>query len=174
MTAMSGEPTRRDFLYVATTTVGAVGATAATWPLISQMKPDASTIAAAAPIEVDLAPIPAGQLIRVFWRSKPIFVRHRTQKEIDEARAIDWRTLRDPQPDTARVKPDHDQWLVVIGICTHLGCIPLPYQGDYRGWFCPCHGSQFDTAGRVRRGPAPLNLHLPPYQFLSDRKIRIG
>lgn len=175
MTAISvTTPTRRDFLYVATSTVGAVGAAAATWPLISQMNPDASTVAAGAPIEVDLAPIPAGQLIKVFWRGKPIFVRHRTQQEIDEARAVDVHTLRDPQPDTARVKPGHDQWLVVIGICTHLGCIPLGYQGNYRGWFCPCHGSQFDTAGRVRGGPAPLNLYLPPYQFLSDSKIRIG
>jgi len=174
-TAISpAEPTRRDFLYIATGAVGAVGVAAATVPLISQMNPDASTIAAAAPIEVDLAPIAEGQIIKVFWRSKPIFIFHRTQKDIDLARDVNWHSLPDPAPDSARVKDGHDQWLVVIGICTHLGCIPLPHQGDYDGWFCPCHGSQYDSAGRVRRGPAPLNLYLPPYNFVSDSKIRIG
>ena len=168
------EPSRRDFLYVATATVGAVGAAATLVPLLSQMNPDASTIAAGAPIEVDLSPILEGQIIKVFWRSKPIFVFHRNKKEIDEARRIDWHNLPDPEPDSARTKPGHDQWLVVIGICTHLGCIPLPHQGDYDGWFCPCHGSQYDTAGRVRRGPAPKNLYLPPYKFLSDTKVQIG
>lgn len=168
------EPSRRDFLYVATATVAAVGAVAAAWPLIDQMNPDASTIAAGAPIDVDLGPIAAGQIIKVFWRSKPIFIFHRTQKEIQEARSVDWRGLPDPAPDSARVKPGHEQWLVVIGICTHLGCIPLPHQGNYDGWFCPCHGSQYDTAGRVRIGPAPSNLYLPPYAFVSDTKIHIG
>jgi ubiquinol-cytochrome c reductase iron-sulfur subunit len=175
MTSLSSaEPTRRDFLYIATGTVGIVGAVAATLPLISQMNPDASTVAAAAPVEVDLSPIAEGQVIKVFWRSKPIFISHRTKKEIDEARAVDWRSLPDPQSDTERVKPDHEQWLVVIGICTHLGCIPLSHKGDYGGWFCPCHGSHYDTAGRIRRGPAPANLYLPPYQFLTESKIRIG
>lgn len=175
MTAtLSIEPTRRDFLYIATSTVGAVGAAAATWPLIAQMNPDASMIAAGASIEVDLAPIAEGQIIKVVWRGRPIFVRHRTKKEIEEARAVDWRGLPDPQPDTARIKPGHDQWLVVIGICTHLGCIPLPQQGDYGGWFCPCHGSDYDTSGRIRRGPAPENLYIPSYEFLSDSAIRIG
>jgi ubiquinol-cytochrome c reductase iron-sulfur subunit len=170
----SAEPTRRDFLYIATGAVGAIGALATLVPLVSQMNPDASTIAAGAPIEVDLSPIAEGQVIKVFWRGKPIFISHRTKKEIDEARSVDWHTLPDPVPDSERVKPDHDQWLVVIGICTHLGCIPLAHQGDYDGWFCPCHGSQYDTAGRIRRGPAPANLPLPPYQFVSDSKIRIG
>ncbi len=173
-TLSPAEPTRRDFLYVATAAAAAVGGAAATWPLISQMNPDASTIAAAAPIEVDLAPIAEGQIIQVFWRGKPMFVRHRTTKEIEAARAVDWRTLPDPQSDAERVKDGHDQWLVVIGICTHLGCIPLGHQGQYDGWFCPCHGSVYDTSGRVRRGPAPANLYLPPYAFLSDSKIRIG
>lgn len=168
------DPQRRDFLFIASAAVGAVGLSAVAWPLISQMKPDASTLAAGAPIEVDLAPIAEGQLIRVFWRGKPVFVRRRTQAEVEEARAVDWQDLPDPQSDTTRVKAGHEQWLVVIGICTHLGCIPLAYQGDYGGWFCPCHGSQFDTAGRIRRGPAPTNLHLPPYEFLSESKIRIG
>jgi ubiquinol-cytochrome c reductase iron-sulfur subunit len=170
----SAEPTRRDFLYIATGALGAVGAAAAVWPLIAQMNPDASTIAAGAPIEVDLTPIADGQVIKVFWRGKPIFISHRTKKEIDEARDVNVATLPDPQTDQARVKPGHDQWLVVIGICTHLGCIPIAHQGDYDGWFCPCHGSQYDTSGRIRRGPAPLNLALPPYEFVSDTRIRIG
>jgi ubiquinol-cytochrome c reductase iron-sulfur subunit len=170
----SAEPTRRDFLYIATGAVAALGAAATLVPLIAQMNPDASTIAAGAPVEVDLMPIAAGQIIKVFWRSKPTFIYNRTQKEIDEARAVDVDTLRDPQTDQERVKAGHDQWLVVIGICTHLGCIPLPHEGNYDGWFCPCHGSQYDSSGRIRQGPAPLNLALPPYLFLSDSRIRIG
>jgi ubiquinol-cytochrome c reductase iron-sulfur subunit len=173
-TISSAEPTRRDFLYIATGTAGAVGAAATVWPLVAQMNPDASTIAAGAPIEVDLTPIAEGQVVKVFWRGKPIFISHRTKKEIDEARAVTVASLPDPQPDEKRVKEGHDQWLVLIGICTHLGCIPLAHQGDYNGWFCPCHGSQYDTSGRIRRGPAPLNLALPPYEFLADSKIRIG
>jgi ubiquinol-cytochrome c reductase iron-sulfur subunit len=121
-----------------------------------------------------LAPIALGQIVRVFWRSKPIFIFHRAPKDIELARAVNWHDLPDPTPDSARVKPGHEQWLVVIGICTHFGCIPLPHQGNYDGWFCPCHGSQYDSAGRVRAGPAPANLHLPPYTFISDSKIRIG
>ena len=170
----SAEPTRRDFLYIATGTVAAVGAAAVAWPLISQMNPDASTIAAGAPIEVDLGPIAEGQVIKVFWRSKPIFISHRSKKEIDEAKSVNVASLPDPQPDSARVKEGHDQWLVVIGICTHLGCIPIAHQGNYDGWFCPCHGSQYDSSGRIRQGPAPANLYVPPYAFLSDTKIRIG
>jgi ubiquinol-cytochrome c reductase iron-sulfur subunit len=174
VTATSVEPTRRDFLYIATGTVGAVGAAATLVPLIAQMNPDASTIAAGAPVEVDLSPITEGQIIKVFWRSKPIFIFHRTKKDIDLARNLDWHSLPDPAPDDERVKKGHDQWLVLIGICTHLGCIPLPHQGNYDGWFCPCHGSQYDSAGRIRQGPAPKNLLLPPYKFLADSRIRIG
>lgn len=175
MTTMSSaEPTRRDFLYIATGAVGAVGAVAALVPLIAQMNPDASTIAAGAPIEVDLAPIVEGQVIKVFWRGKPIFINHRTKKEIEEARGVNLASLPDPEPDQKRVKEGHDQWQVLIGICTHLGCIPLAHQGDFDGYFCPCHGSQYDTSGRIRRGPAPTNLALPPYEFISDNKIRIG
>ena len=158
MTATSAEPTRRDFLYIATGTIAAVGGAATLVPLIAQMNPDASTIAAGAPIEVDLAPIAEGQDIKVFWRGKPIYISHRTKKQIDEA----------------RVKEGHDQWLVVIGICTHLGCIPIAHEGNYDGFFCPCHGSQYDTSGRIRQGPAPLNLAVPPYKFVSDSKIQIG
>src|ERR1035437_640144 len=159
-TVSSAEHSRRDFLYIATGAVGAVGA--------------ASTIAAGAPVEIDLAPIADGQIVKVFWRSKPIFISHRTKKEIEEAQKVDVANLPDPEPDSERVKQGHDQWLVVIGICTHLGCIPLAHQGEYDGWFCPCHGSQYDPAGRIRKGPAPKNLPLPPYAFISDTKIRIG
>jgi ubiquinol-cytochrome c reductase iron-sulfur subunit len=173
-TTSSAEHSRRDFLFIMTGAVAAAGVVAALVPEIAQMNPDASTIAAGAPIEVDLAPIAEGQVIKVFWRGKPIFIDHRSKKEIDEARAVDWHTLPDPQSDETRVKQGKDQWLVLIGICTHLGCIPLAHQGDYDGWFCPCHGSQYDSSGRIRRGPAPANLPLPPYEFVSDTKIRIG
>ncbi len=166
--------TRRDFLYIATGAVGAVGAAAVAVPLVSQMNPDASTIAAGAPIEVDLAPIAEGQAIKVFWRGKPIFITHRTGKEIESARDVNVRSLPDPEPDEKRVKQGKDQWLVLIGICTHLGCIPIAHQGQYNGYFCPCHGSVYDTSGRIRSGPAPTNLPLPPYEFVSDTKIRIG
>src|SRR6188474_682051 len=164
-TVSSAEPTRRDFLYIATGAVGAIGAAAVLVPLVAQMNPDASTIAAGAPIDVDLAPIAEGQVIKVFWRGKPIFINHRTPKEIEEARSVSLASLPDPQTDQQRVKEGHDQWQVLIGICTHLGCIPIAHQGDYHGYFCPCHGSQYDTSGRIRRGPAPSNLPLPPYEF---------
>jgi len=173
-TVSSAEHTRRDFLYIATGAVGAVGAAAFLVPLISQMNPDASTIAAGAPVEIDLAPISDGQITKVFWRSKPIFIFHRSKKDIEDAKSVAVASLPDPQPDSARVKEGHDQWLVVVGICTHLGCIPISHQGEFGGWFCPCHGSQYDTSGRIRKGPAPRNLELPPYSFVSDTKIRIG
>ena len=173
-TISAAEPTRRDFLYIATGTVGAVGAAAVAWPMISQMNPDASTIAAGAPVEVDLGPIAEGQDIKVFWRGKPIYISHRTKKQIDEARKVPVASLHDPQSDEQRVKAGHDQWLVVIGICTHLGCIPIAHEGAYDGFFCPCHGSVYDTSGRIRQGPAPANLAVPPYTFVSDTKIQIG
>jgi ubiquinol-cytochrome c reductase iron-sulfur subunit len=173
-TISSAEPTRRDFLYIATGAVAGIGAAATLVPLLGQMNPDASTIAAGAPVEIDLAPIAEGQAIKVFWRGKPIYIDHRTKKEIEEARSVNVNSLPDPEPDDKRVKEGHDQWLVVIGICTHLGCIPLAHQGDYGGFFCPCHGSQYDTSGRIRRGPAPANLAIPPYAFVSDSKIKIG
>ncbi len=175
MTTMSSAGhSRRDFLYIATGAVGAVGAAAVAWPLIAQLNPDASTVAAGAPIEVDLGPIAEGQVIKVFWRSKPIFISHRTKKEIEEARKVDVAKLPDPQPDDKRVKPGHDQWLVLIGICTHLGCIPIAHQGAYDGFFCPCHGSVYDTAGRIRKGPAPENMAVPLFKFTSDTVVRIG
>ncbi|MPZ56313.1 MAG: ubiquinol-cytochrome c reductase iron-sulfur subunit [Rhizobiales bacterium] len=175
MTTMSSAGhTRRDFLYVATGAVAATGAAATLIPLIAQMNPDASTIAAGAPIEVDLGPIAEGQVIKVFWRGKPIFINHRTKKQIEEAQNVNLASLPDPQPDSARVKEGHAQWQVLIGICTHLGCIPIAHQGTYDGYFCPCHGSVYDTSGRIRSGPAPLNLLLPPYEFVSDTRIQIG
>jgi ubiquinol-cytochrome c reductase iron-sulfur subunit len=172
--SLPADPTRRDFLYIATGAVGAIGGAFALVPLIAQMNPDASTIAAGAPIEVDLAPIAEGQVIKVTWRGKPIFISHRTKQEVVEAQSVKMSQLPDPQTDQDRTKPGHEQWLVVIGICTHLGCIPIAKSGDYGGWFCPCHGSQYDDSGRIRRGPAPLNLPLPPYRFVADTKIEIG
>jgi ubiquinol-cytochrome c reductase iron-sulfur subunit len=174
-TASSADhPTRRDFLFVATGAVAAVGAVATAWPFISQMNPDAATVAAGAPIDVDLAPIAEGQDIKVFWRGKPIYIMNRTKKQVEEAKKVPLSSLPDPQTDQARTKEGHEQWLVVIGICTHLGCIPIAHEGNYDGFFCPCHGSQYDSSGRIRQGPAPANLAVPPYQFVSDTKIQIG
>jgi ubiquinol-cytochrome c reductase iron-sulfur subunit len=167
------EPTRRDFLYIATASVGAVGAAAVAWPLINSMNPDASVLALSS-TEVDLTPVAEGQIITVKWQGKPVFISHRTPKEIKEAQDVNVADLRDPQTDAQRVKKGKDQWLVVIGICTHLGCVPIGHEGEYDGWFCPCHGSQYDTSGRIRKGPAPLNLAVPPYEFTSDKAIKIG
>jgi ubiquinol-cytochrome c reductase iron-sulfur subunit len=168
------QATRRDFIYIATGAVGVVGTTAALWPFVSQLAPDQATLAAGAPVEVDIAPIPAGQEIKIFWRGKPIYIRHRTPEEIKAAEDVDVASLKDPQPDSDRVKPGKAEWLVITGICTHLGCVPLGYQGEYKGWFCPCHGSVYDTSGRIRQGPAPTNLPLPPYAFQSDTRIVVG
>ena len=168
------EATRRDFIYLATGAVGAVGTAAAIWPMISQMNPDKATIAAGAPVEVDLTPVKLGQEIKIFWRGKPIYIRNRTPEEIKAADDVDVSGLRDPQADSVRVQKGTEQWMLLIGICTHLGCIPIGYEGEYKGFFCPCHGSIYDTSGRIRGGPAPLNLAVPPYKFESDTKILIG
>jgi ubiquinol-cytochrome c reductase iron-sulfur subunit len=173
-TKVSTEPTRRDFLYIATGAVAAVGAAATVWPLVAQMNPDAATIAAGAPIQVDLSPIATGQDIKVFWRGQPIYIMNRTAKQVEEARSVALSSLPDPQTDQDRTKEGHEQWLVVVGICTHLGCIPIAHEGKYDGFFCPCHGSQYDSSGRIRQGPAPANLPVPPYQFVSASKIQIG
>jgi ubiquinol-cytochrome c reductase iron-sulfur subunit len=172
--AKTDQVTRRDFLYVATGAVGAVGVAAAAWPFISQMSPSADALALST-IEVDLAPIVEGQIISVMWRGKPVFVRHRTAKEIAEAQATPLEDLKDPQTDQARVQKA--EWLVLVGICTHLGCIPVGTagaRGAYDGWFCPCHGSVYDTSGRIRQGPAPQNLEVPAYRFASDTRIVVG
>jgi ubiquinol-cytochrome c reductase iron-sulfur subunit len=173
-TSVDAEPTRRDFLFIATGAAAVVGGATLVWPFVQSLAPDAATVAAGAPIDVDLTPIAPGQIVKVFWRGKLIFVRHRTEQEIAAANDVNLAALRDPQPDSARVKEGHAPWLVVYGNCTHLGCVPLGNQGEYNGWFCPCHGSVFDTSGRVRGGPAPINLPIPPYTFVSDTSIRIG
>jgi len=172
-TQSNSEPNRRDFLYFATGAVGAVGVGAVAWPLVDQMNPDASTLALAS-IELDISSIEVGQSVTVKWRGKPVFVRRRTQSEIDEANAVPIEDLKDPQSDAERVKEGHEEWLVMIGVCTHLGCIPVGEAGEYNGWFCPCHGSHYDTAGRIRKGPAPENLIVPDYDFTSDTVIKIG
>lgn len=180
---------RRDFIHIAAATFAAVGGAAALWPLIDQMNPDASALSLAS-VEFDLGPIEAGQSVTIMWRGKPVFVRHRTPEEIKKAQEVSLDDLKDasaavigaddlPALDQNRVKAGHEQWLVMIGICTHLGCIPKGQKvgesrGEFGGWFCPCHGSHYDTSGRIRKGPAPANLAIPPYEFIEDTKIRIG
>ncbi|MDX2113833.1 MAG: ubiquinol-cytochrome c reductase iron-sulfur subunit [Alphaproteobacteria bacterium] len=169
----SHEPTRRDFMALAAGGMAAVGGCAAVWPFIDSMNPAADTLALST-IEVDLSPIQTGQTVRVKWRGVPVFIRHRTQENIDEARAVALADLKDPQTDEERVKQGKDQWLVMVGVCTHLGCIPVNDAGEYNGWFCPCHGSHYDTSGRIRKGPAPTNLAVPKYEFIADNRIKIG
>lgn len=167
---------RREFLYLGTLTLAAVGAGAFALPIIDSMNPAADVLALSS-IEVDLSPIEVGQSITVKWRGKPVFIRRRTAEEIETARADNDADLKDPQPDDARVqKPE---WLILVGVCTHLGCIPLGQKsgdsrGEFGGWFCPCHGSHYDTSGRIRKGPAPENLAVPGYTFLDDSIVRIG
>lgn len=165
--------TRRDFVTLTASSLAAVGAACATWPLIDSLNPAADVLALSS-IEVDLSNIQPGQTVTVKWRGRPVFIRYRTKEEINEAREVALSGLRDPESDQDRVKSGKDQWLVTIGVCTHLGCVPLADQGDYKGWFCPCHGSHYDVSGRIRKGPAPLNLAIPSYEFISDTKIRIG
>ena len=162
---------RRDFLYLATGAFAAVGAADIVWPLIHQMNTDAS-VKALASIEVDISAVETGQSITVTWRGKPVFIRRRTGDEIAEAQSVSALDLPDPEDDAARVSKD--EWLVMVGICTHLGCVPLGQAGDFNGWFCPCHGSHYDTSGRIRKGPAPKNLEIPPYEFVGDTRIKIG
>ena len=165
------QPNRRDFLYLATGAVAAIGAANIVWPLIDQMNPDAS-VKALSSIEVDLAAIESGQSITIKWRGKPVFIRRRTQTEVAEAQNVVATDLPDPEIDADRVIKD--EWLIMVGICTHLGCVPLGQAGDFNGWFCPCHGSHYDTSGRIRKGPAPKNLEIPPYDFVGDTRIKIG
>jgi ubiquinol-cytochrome c reductase iron-sulfur subunit len=184
-TADHPEPTRRDFLYIATGAVGVVGAALTAWPLVDQMNPDAAALALAS-IEVDVASLTPGMSLTVKWRGKPVFIRNRTDKEIEEAKQVPLAQLKDPvarnenlpanatAADANRSAKGKENWLVMLGVCTHLGCVPLGQQGAYGGWFCPCHGSQYDTAGRIRQGPAPENLLVPKYEFISDTTIRIG
>lgn len=166
-----GGKTRRDFLYVATGAFGAVGAAAFAWPLIDQMNPSADVLALSS-IKVDLSAIEVGRTIKVVWRKQPVFIRHRTAADIRDARADDSAEMPDPEPDAERV--ERPEWLIMVGVCTHLGCIPLGDRGDYGGWFCPCHGSHYDKSGRIRKGPAPKNLVVPKYVFVDDNTVRIG
>ncbi|MDA9009587.1 ubiquinol-cytochrome c reductase iron-sulfur subunit [Alphaproteobacteria bacterium] len=175
-TGSGHDETKRDFLMVATAAVGAVGAGLTVWPFINSLNPSADVLALAS-IEVDLAAIEEGQSVTVTWRGKPVFIRRQTAEEIQQAEAVDIETLPDPESYGDRVeKPG---WLVMVGICTHLGCVPggqkvTDKKGDFGGWYCPCHGSHYDTAGRIRKGPAPKNLEVPHYNFLSDNLIKIG
>jgi ubiquinol-cytochrome c reductase iron-sulfur subunit len=177
-----GDPTRRDFLMVATGALGAVGVAATAWPFINNLNPAADTLALSS-IEVNVQPIQVGQAITVKWRGKPVFIRHRTPEDIKAADSVPMSELPDPQTDNSRVtdtaKKVRPEWLIQIGVCTHLGCVPLGNKagdpkGPFGGWFCPCHGSAYDTSGRIRQGPAPKNLEIPPYLFTSDTLVRVG
>lgn len=173
----AGDATRRDFLVLTSTALGVVGTASLIYPFISSMNPAADVLALAS-VDVDVSHIAVGQAITVMWRGKPVFIRHRTPEEIKAAQDVQMSALLDPEPDSLRAtyKPE---WLIVVGICTHLGCVPLGQKptdphGEYGGWFCPCHGSQYDTSGRVRVGPAPKNLLVPTYKFINDTTVRIG
>ncbi len=189
-----GEPTRRDFIHIFAAATAAAGAGAVLWPLVHQMNPDASVLALSTK-DVDLSAVPVGQAIKVMWQGKPVFIRHRTEDEITQAESVPLSALKDDvsrnanlsgqgeATDNARVTAADGQarpeWLIVVGVCTHLGCIPLgtsagENRGEYNGWFCPCHGSHYDVAGRIRKGPAPENLPIPPVEFLSDTLVKIG
>ncbi len=186
--SQTADGTRRDFLYVATSAAGAVGATLAAWPLVSQMNPAANVLALSS-IEVDISTVQPGQLINVLWRGRPTFIRRLTADEVAEANAVPLDDLLDDNARNGNLADNAEatgtnrlaaagdgatEWLIVVGVCTHLGCIPEFDQGDYGGWLCACHGSQYDNVGRVRVGPAPDNLTVPPYTFLSGTRVRIG
>lgn len=174
--AKQTDETRRDFLQVTAAAFGAVGAVSVAVPLVNSLNPAKDTLAMAS-TEVDLADLAPGQAKTVMWRGKPVFIKHRTEEQIAEARETDLAKLIDPQTDKERVK--NEKYLIVVGICTHLGCVPVGQKqsdahGDYHGWFCPCHGSHYDTSGRIRKGPAPKNLVVPPYEFISETRVKIG
>ena len=162
---------RRDFIFTASYALGAVGVGAAVWPLIDQMNPDAS-VKALASTEVDVSGVEKGQSITVLWRGKPVFIRRRTEEEIAKAKDVKLEDLPHPESDEERAK--NPEWLVMLGVCTHLGCVPLGDKGEYGGWFCPCHGSHYDTSGRIRKGPAPTNMEVPKYEFVNANTIKIG
>lgn len=172
------DPSRRDFIYIATGAAGAAAVGAVAWPLVTQMGPAADTLAAGS-VEIDLSKVDVGQQLKTLWRGKPVFVRHRTAEEIAEAENTDVAECPDPQTDTERLVPDMEgklrpQYLVMVGVCTHFGCVPVGEAGDYDGWYCPCHGSHYDTSGRIRKGPAPSNLAVPDYAYISDTVIKVG
>jgi len=182
--AKESDPARRDFLVLTAGAMGGVGAASVAWPLIQSMNPAADVLALSS-TEVDVTNLKPGESLTTMWRGKPVFIRRRTQAEIDEARAAPLSELKDPESDQDRVKQsviggkENPEWLVMIGVCTHLGCIPLGQKptdphGEFDGWFCPCHGSQYDSSGRIRKGPAPKNLEIPNYQFTDATHIKIG
>lgn len=165
---------RRDFIILTAQAMGALGAAAVAWPFVDSLNPSQDVLALASS-EVDISAIAEGQEIKVMWRGKPVFIRHRTAADIEASKAVPLSELRDPEEDAARVKEGKEKWLIMVGVCTHLGCVPLGNMaGEYKGWFCPCHGSHYDQAGRIRKGPAPKNLLVPPYEFLSDTNVKIG
>jgi ubiquinol-cytochrome c reductase iron-sulfur subunit len=173
-----GEIRRRDFINIAAVSFAGVGSVALLYPLVNQMNPSADVLALAS-IEVDVSQIQPGQAIKTIWRKQPIFIRNLTPAEIQEANAVPLRSLRDPQTLADRTLEGRENWLITLGVCTHLGCVPLgaaegENKGEYGGYFCPCHGSHYDTAGRIRKGPAPINLEVPEYEFTSDTVVRIG
>ena len=168
--------TRRDFLQLTTISIGGIGTAAFIWPFLKSMNPAEDTLALGS-TEVDISDISVGQAITVKWRGKPVFIKRRSSEEISEAKNVKMDSLPDPEKDIDRVQKD--EWLVVLGVCTHLGCVPLGQKmsdskGEYNGWFCPCHGSHYDSSGRIRKGPAPENLAVPPYQFINESTIKIG
>ena len=171
----SADPSRRDFIHIAAAAATLGGVAAVAWPLIDELNPAADTLALAS-LEYDVSKVALGQQVTISWRKQPVFIRHRTPAEIAKAKADDHVTadMKDPEPDANRVKAGHEEWLIVLASCTHLGCVPVFAQGDYGGWLCPCHGSQYDTSARIRKGPAPKNLEVPEYAFLSDTKVKIG
>ncbi|HRO03413.1 MAG TPA: ubiquinol-cytochrome c reductase iron-sulfur subunit [Terricaulis sp.] len=177
--AHGDETSRRDFIFIAAGGMAAVGAAATVWPFIDQMNPAADTRALAS-TEVDLSAVELGQQVRILWQGKPVFVRHRTAEEIAAAQRDDFASLKDPQHDAARLVQSNGEagkaeFIILQASCTHLGCVPTFVEGSsYGGWFCPCHGSDYDTSGRIRRGPAPLNLLIAPYVYTNETTIRIG
>jgi|TARA_B110000259_G_scaffold119002_1_gene135333 ubiquinol-cytochrome c reductase iron-sulfur subunit len=173
MSKQENKKDRRDFIFTASYTVGAVGIGATIWPFIHQMNPDES-VKALATTEVDISQVEPGKSITVLWRGKPIFIKRRTPEEIQEAQSVKLEDLPDPQRDEDRVKDGKNEWLVMVGVCTHLGCVPLKDKGEFNGWFCPCHGSHYDISGRVRKGPAPKNMEIPAYKFVNNNTIKIG
>lgn len=169
---------KRDFIFLATGATAAAGAAAVGWPLVAQMGKAADTLAAGS-IEIDISKIPEGQQLKMLWRGKPVFVRHRTPAEIAQAESVDISDLKDPEADDARLVAGPDgslnpAFLVMVGVCTHFGCVPVGEAGDYDGWYCPCHGSHYDTSGRIRKGPAPTNMAIPPYSFVTENVIKVG
>jgi ubiquinol-cytochrome c reductase iron-sulfur subunit len=176
--AGEGGVRRRDFLNIGAVAAGGVGAVAFLYPLINQMNPSADVLALAQ-IDVDVSSIQPGQAIKTMWRKQPIFIRNLTPAEQAAANAVDVGSLRDPQTLAERTKEGHNNWLITLGVCTHLGCVPLgaaegEQKGEFGGYFCPCHGSHYDTAARIRKGPAPTNLEVPEYEFTTDTTVRIG